>query len=194
MSLGSSESLTEPRPAFNFSHLINELSFGPLYPTILNPLDRTLATTANHFNRFQYYLSIVPTIYTRSTAAVLQVPPPTGSKRGDRNTIFTNQYAVTSQSAPVPENAIPGIFFKFDIEPILLTIRETRSSLLALLVKIVNVVSGILVGGGWCYELYGWAQGLGKEGGRRRARSNVGEGMLHGRSYEPDEGIVEDDK
>jgi hypothetical protein len=166
--------------AFNFTHIITEMSFGPHYPSILNPLDHTIATTTEHFNRFQYYLSVVPTVYTRS-----EKPDPRPSK----NTILTNQYAVTTSSGPVPEHQIPGIFFKFDIEPILLTISETRGGVLALLVRIVNVVSGILVGGGWCYQLWDWGkENFSKEGNRRRARSTVGEGMLHGRKEEVDDG------
>jgi hypothetical protein len=173
----------QARPAFNFSHLISELSFGPLYPTLLNPLDQTLALTRDNFNRFQYYLSIVPTVYTRSANPAAPV---------SRDTIRTNQYAVTQQSKPVPQNSIPGIFFKFDIEPILLTIRESRGGLLALLVRVVNVVSGILVGGGWMYQLWGWGrENITPEGRRRRARSTVGEGMLTGRKEEYDEGIMD---
>ncbi|CAL8575535.1 hypothetical protein XPA_001454 [Xanthoria parietina] len=174
--------------AFNFSHIINELSFGPLYPSLLNPLDRTAATTDDHFYKFQYYLSVVPTIYTRSPSP----PPPTAHNPHDtplppdystRNTIITNQYAATSQSHPVNERTIPGIFFKFDIEPILLTVREERMSFLWLVVRVVNVVSGVLVGGGWCYQLAGW----GKEVLRGRARGGGrGEGMLNGRVFHGD--------
>ncbi|MCJ1376281.1 hypothetical protein MMC20_007523 [Loxospora ochrophaea] len=164
--------------AFNFSHLISELSFGPLYPSLLNPLDQTLATTGNHFQKFQYYLSIVPTIYTLATNP--------SKIHTSRNTIVTNQYAVTSQSQEVSERSVPGIFWKFDIEPILLTISEERGGFLTLCVRIVNVVSGILVGGGWCYQLVGWAREiLGREG-RRRGKSG-GEGMLHGRKDEDNE-------
>ncbi|MCJ1301615.1 hypothetical protein MMC08_004416 [Hypocenomyce scalaris] len=158
--------------AFNFSHIINELSFGPFYPTLLNPLDRTLATTPSHFFKYQYYLSVVPTIYTRT---------PTSPDLTSSNTIFTNQYAVTSQSHMVGEQAIPGIFFKFDIEPILLTISEERGSLLTLVVRVVNVVSGVLVGGGWCYQLMGWAGEIWGWRGRKG-----GEGVLHGREYGSD--------
>ncbi|KAA6407732.1 MAG: COPII-coated vesicle [Lasallia pustulata] len=157
--------------AFNFSHIINELSFGPFYPTLLNPLDRTVATTVSHFFKYQYYLSVVPTVYTRS--------PGSSPDLASSDTIFTNQYAVTTQSQMVGEQQVPGIFFKFDIEPILLTISEERGSLLALVVRVVNVVSGVLVGGGWCYQLMGWAGEIwGKKGGRKS-----GEGVLHGREY-----------
>lgn len=152
--------------AFNFSHIINELSFGPLYPSLLNPLDKTYATTSENFFKYQYYCSVVPTIYTRSP-----IPSP-----GSPSTIFTNQYAVTSQSHSVPERSVPGIFFKFDIEPILLTIREERGGFMAMVVRVVNVISGVLVGGGWCYQLAGWAREV--LGGRRRAGGDYG--VLHG--------------
>ena len=96
--------------------------------------------------------------------------------------IFTNQYAVTSQSHSVSDRSVPGIFFKFDIEPILLTIREERGGFMALLVRVVNVISGVLVGGGWCYQLTGWAKEV--AGGRRRRKS---EGMIHGNGALNDE-------
>ncbi|MCJ1243241.1 hypothetical protein MMC30_000438 [Trapelia coarctata] len=189
---GFGEHLTHE--AFNFSHLISELSFGPLYPSLLNPLDHTLATTPHHFNRFQYYLSIVPTIYTRSMnpAPLALAADPLSLGKNKRstslspaahvsaNTVLTNQYAVTSQSHPVPEQSIPGIFFKFDIEPILLTIAESKGGFLALVVKLVNVVSGVLVGGGWMYQLWGWAgENFREKRGRGRGVSG-GEGILRG--------------
>jgi len=155
----------QPAPAFNFSHIINELSFGPLYPSLLNPLDHTISTTPTNFFKYQYYISIVPTTYSSSSRRV-----------------STNQYAVTSQSSSVSERNVPGIFFKFDIEPILLTVSEEREGLLKLLVRVVNVVSGVLVAGGWCYQLVGWGREV--LGGKRRG----GEGILHGRMEEGGEG------
>ena len=95
---------------------------------------------------------------------------------------------MTSQSHVVPHQSIPGIFFKFDIEPILLTISEERGGLLALIVRIVNVVSGILVGGGWSYQLWEWArENFGPKTAKGGRRSGIGGGMLHGRK-EDDEG------
>lgn len=72
---------------------------------------------------------------------------------------------------------MPGIFFKFDIEPILLTVRAERDSFLRAVVKIVNVISGVLVGGGWCYQLFGWSREV--LGIRKKDYSN---GVLTGRS------------
>ncbi|KAK5170149.1 uncharacterized protein LTR77_004734 [Saxophila tyrrhenica] len=151
--------------SFNFSHHVNELSFGPFYPSLINPLDSTVATTESHFYKYQYYLSVVPTIYTTDPKSLRSIDkyhesPSSGSDgleqhphRYSRNHVFTNQYAVTEQSHPVPENHVPGVFVKFDIEPILLTIAEEWSSIPKLFVRLVNVISGILVAGGWCFQL-----------------------------------------
>ncbi|EEP75394.1 conserved hypothetical protein [Uncinocarpus reesii 1704] len=161
----------------NFTHLITELSFGPRYSTLLNPLDKTVAGTKDAFYKYQYYLSVVPTIYTRAGTVDpynQELPDPsTITSRQRKNTIFTNQYAVTSQSHAIPQNvrAVPGIFFKFDIEPILLVVSEERGSLLALLVRLVNVVSGVLVAGGWVFQLATWALEV---WGRRRKGMSLG--------------------
>ncbi|KAK5944377.1 hypothetical protein PMZ80_003658 [Knufia obscura] len=191
---------------FNFSHHINELSFGPHYPNLLNPLDKTSDSTEKNFYKFQYYLSIVPTIFTKRRVSTKSgaldpaaIPQPATLdmtpedlkrvKKGeipshivnpnagrDSKSIFTNQYAATSQSREVPHQVIPGIFFKYDIEPILLIVSAQRSGFWALLVRLVNVISGIVVGGGWCFQLTEW-------GGEvvRRRRRGVSEGVLHGR-------------
>lgn len=175
---------------FNFSHHINELSFGPFYPSLTNPLDNTMAITDAHFHKFQYYLSVVPTIYTTDARTLNKLNPAESPSSGmdglnqhplvySKNTVFTNQYAVTEQSHNVPENAVPGVFVKFDIEPILLTIAEEWGGVLGLVVRLVNVVSGVLVAGGWMFQISEWAKETYGRRGRRRADSSMG--VLHGR-------------
>jgi hypothetical protein len=154
--------------AFNFSHIVSELSFGSFYPSLLNPLDRTVSTTPNHFHKFQYFLSVVPTVYTVDSST------PYASR-----TIYTNQYAVTEQSHIVGERSVPGIFFKYDIEPMLLTVEESRDSFLRFVVKVVNVFSGVLVAGHWGFTLTEWATTV---WGKRRRRKS--EGVLNGRAHE----------
>lgn len=165
--------------------MITELSFGPHYPNLLNPLDKTMALTESHYHKYQYFLSVVPTIYSQGSSkpldayaaahGALQKNPST------RNMVFTNQYAATSQSGPIPENPyfVPGIFFKYNIEPILLLINESRGSFLSLVIRLVNTVSGVLVTGGWLYQMSGWAVELMN---RRRGRVKS-EGVLNGRHY-----------
>ncbi|KAL4806201.1 hypothetical protein BDV18DRAFT_160269 [Aspergillus unguis] len=169
---------------FNFSHMINELSFGPHYPTILNPLDKTIASTESHYYKYQYFLSVVPTIYARNQNIRLDALPASLDKgsRYNKNLIFTNQYAATSSSDALPESPylIPGIFFKYNIEPILLLISEERTGFLNLVIRLVNTVSGVIVTGGWLYQITSWATEL----RRRRAGGAKSEGYLHGKLTE----------
>ncbi|SPN97477.1 related to ERV41 - component of copii vesicles involved in transport between the ER and golgi complex [Cephalotrichum gorgonifer] len=147
---------------FDFSHIISELSFGPFYPSLVNPLDRTVNKATANFHKFQYFLSVVPTIYS------------VGSKADPSHTILTNQYAVTEQSKEVTDHNIPGIFFKYDIEPVLLSVQESREGLVSFLIKIVNVLSGVLVACHWGFTLSDWAKDvLGKR--RARSRGVIGE-------------------
>lgn len=144
---------------FDFSHIISELSYGPFYPSLVNPLDGTVNEVApgQAFHKFQYYLSVVPTVYSHGSSVVP-----------------TNQYAVTEQSKAIDEHTIPGIFFKYDIEPIMLVVNESRHSFLSFLLRITNVVSGVLVACHWGFTITEWARDV---IGRRR-RSNGGEGVL----------------
>ena len=159
---------------------------------MVNPLDNTVATTPDHFYKFQYYLSVVPTIYTTDAKTIGNIDkhhesPSSGEDglsqyphRYSKHTVFTNQYAVTEQSRKIPENTVPGVFIKFDIEPIGLTIAEEWSSIPALLIRLVNVVSGLLVAGGWCFQISEWA----KEIYGRKGRRQDSFGMLNGRHDE----------
>jgi endoplasmic reticulum-Golgi intermediate compartment protein 2 len=70
---------------------------------------------------------------------------------------------------------VPGIFFKYDIEPILLVVNEQRGGFVALLVRLVNVVSGILVAGAWFMRLSDVVTDMyGKTGGGRERLGFLG--------------------
>lgn len=162
--------------------MVTELSFGPHYPSLLNPLDKTVASTETNYYKFQYFLNVVPTIYAKGNNAVEKYTAnPAKAFKKSRNTIFTNQYSATSQSHSLRESPYnpPGIFFKYNIEPVLLFVSEERGSFLALLVRLVNVVSGVIVTGGWLYQLTGWAT----EVLRRRRRGGYSQGVLNGRTH-----------
>lgn len=171
-------------PASNFSHLVTELSFGPHYSSLMNPLDKTVTTTPDTFKKYQYYLSVVPTIYTKSKIVdpyTRSLPEPsmiTPSQR--KNTIFTNQYAATSHARTLPSApfSAPGIFFRYNIEPILLVVSQERGSLFRLMVRLVNVASGVLVAGGWLYKLSLWAVEVLKR------RGGMSVGVLTGKAAE----------
>lgn len=144
-------------------------------------MDKTITTTSQNFEKYQYYLSVVPTIYTKAGIVdpdTKTLPDPSTITPAQRkHTIFTNQYAVTSHTRTLPASwySTPGIFFRYNIEPILLVVSEERGSLLALLVRLVNVASGVLVAGGWLFRLSTWAT----EAFRRRR--GFSEGVLTGK-------------
>ena len=131
---------------------------------------------------------MVPTIYTTDAKSLRKLDKysesPSGGEDGlkqhpyrfSKNTVFTNQYAVTEQSREIPENGTPGIFVKFDIEPIQLMIAEEWDSFPALFIRLVNVISGIVVAGGWCYQITEWARDIYGRKGRRID----GFGMING--------------
>lgn len=158
------------------------MSFGPYYPSLVNPLDKTKATTDEHFYKFQYYLSIVPTIYTDDASLLplletvnRQGKHPAKSVFSSSHAMKTNQYAVTSQSHTVPETWVPGIFVKFDIEPIMLTVAEEWGGFFPLLIRLVNVISGVMVAGGWLWQMFDWALEV---WGRKQRSRGGGLGVL----------------
>ncbi|KAK9450210.1 endoplasmic reticulum vesicle transporter-domain-containing protein [Limtongia smithiae] len=127
------------REDLNFSHVIDELSFGEYYPSLENPLDGVAALIDTAMFRYQYYLSVVSTEY----AAYAR-----------RRVLYTNQYAVTEQPTDqVNPTHPPGIFFKYDIEPIGLRITERRVPFLQFVVRLVNALGGVVVCTGWAYPL-----------------------------------------
>jgi hypothetical protein len=160
------------------------LSFGPYYPSLVNPLDNTIAVTPtpqDKFYKFQYYVSIVPTIYTDDASMIPYLTASTSTDDQPASNMFhtthaikTNQYAVTSQSHKVAETYVPGIFVKFDIEPIMLAVVEEWGGFWRLIVRLVNVVSGVMVAGSWAWQMFDWA---GEVMGKRRRRGD-GVGVL----------------
>lgn len=146
------ESSSHDHGAFNFSHVVNELSFGEYYPRLENPLDGVVETTDKNFYQFQYFLSIVPTVYKSSPSA---------------NGLLTNQYAVTEQGREVRHSQVPGVFFKYDIEPLSVVVTEERPGVVGFVVRCANIVGGVLVSGNWVYQVGEVLAEYASRGGRR---------------------------
>ncbi len=134
----------------------------------MNPLDRTINLAEAHFYKFQYFMSVVPTVYS-----VHQGSGPAPASR----TVFTNQYAVTEQSKEINERMVPGLFFKYDIEPIMLQVEERRDGILTFAIKVINILSGVVVACHWGFTLSEWVREV--IGKRRRTQS---EGVIGAKS------------
>lgn len=69
---------------------------------------------------YQYFLTVVPTTYI----APRQKP------------LNTHQYSVTHYERVLEHNkGSPGIFFKFDLEPLTLSIHQRTTTLIQLLIR-----------------------------------------------------------
>lgn len=116
--------------AMNLSHVIEEFSFGPYFPEIVQPLDNSFEITHEHFIAYQYFLHVVPTQYIAA-----RQPP-----------LDTSQYSVTHYTRVLQHHrGTPGIFFKFEIDPIKLIHIQRTTTLLQLLIRCVGVIGGVFV-------------------------------------------------
>ncbi|RKO89187.1 endoplasmic reticulum vesicle transporter-domain-containing protein, partial [Blyttiomyces helicus] len=120
--------------AINFTHRIDTLSFGRHYPGLQNPLDHTLEVAESRLEMFQYFVAVVPTIYIDTNRVLGQ------------RLLLTNQYAVTDYSriisAESRTSGLPGIFIKYDIEPISVRITESRQGFLHFITRLCGIIGG----------------------------------------------------
>jgi hypothetical protein len=123
---------------FDLSHNINSISFGIPFPGAVNPLDNVNKTADTKVEgvMYQYFLKIVPTIYENIA--------------GDR--IVTNQFSVTEHYRALPptdhnqpghEHGLPGIYFAYDISPIMVQYQERRKSFTHFLTGVCAIVGGV---------------------------------------------------
>jgi len=118
----------------NLSHVITEFPFGKHFPEITQPLDNSFEVTHDDFIAYQSYLRVVPTTYIAPRSEPLH----------------TNQYSVTHYERKVSHNkGVPGIFFKFDIEPVRLTIIQRTTTLAQFFIRWAGVVGGVFVCASW---------------------------------------------
>jgi len=116
--------------AYNFSHRIDEFSFGERTPGKINPLDGDLKITKSNRHTFQYFLQVVPTAVSTSHAQ-----------------LDTFQYAVTEQSRPIDHeegsHGVPGIFMKYDYASFKVEVKEESSPWYQLIIRLCGIVGGV---------------------------------------------------
>jgi hypothetical protein len=127
----------------NVSHVIHDLSFGPKYPGIQNPLDGTKRIMHEESGTFKYFIKIVPTEYRFLNGKVMP----------------SNQFSASEyfMSAKVYDRNWPAVFFVYDISPISVKIREERRHFGHFLTRICAVIGGTFAVTGmldrWIYGL-----------------------------------------
>ncbi|KAL6515300.1 hypothetical protein OROHE_018932 [Orobanche hederae] len=116
--------------SYNISHKINKLSFGDPIPGIVNPLDGVQWVQGTPNGVYQYFIKVVPTVYTNIRGYTIQ----------------SNQFSVTEHYKSSEEDhfrSLPGVFFFYDLSPIKVTFTEEHTSFLHFLTHICAIVGGI---------------------------------------------------
>ena len=145
----------------NFSHYIHHLSFGvdSAYPGMVNPLDNSNQLAMAPREHFTYFLSIIPTVVN------------TWGRR-----TYTNQYVVNGFKGKksLQDSDNPGLFFRYDHEPLAVFISKSRINFRSFLVHLVGILGGVYTCSGILHRLMQWAfQSVkwvfGRDGARKRA-------------------------
>ncbi|KAK9023870.1 hypothetical protein V6N11_004063 [Hibiscus sabdariffa] len=118
------------KESFNISHKINRLAFGDYFPGVVNPLDSVQWTQEQPSGMYQYFIKVVPTVYTDLSG----------------HTIQSNQFSVTEhfKGAELGRlQSLPGVFFFYDLSPIKVTFTEQHVSFLHFLTNVCAIVGGV---------------------------------------------------
>ncbi|KAL3830447.1 hypothetical protein ACJIZ3_019249 [Penstemon smallii] len=118
------------KDSFNISHKINRISFGDYYPGVVNPLDGVQWTQQTPNAMYEYFLKVVPTVFTDING----------------HTIQSNQFSVTEhvRGAELGQlRTLPGVFFFYELSPIKVTFIETHVSFMHFLTNICAIIGGV---------------------------------------------------
>lgn len=124
---------------FNVSHVVHHLQFGEPYPGLVNPLDHTNKTMKFGGGMVMYYTKVVPTSF-----AYL-----------DGNTVNTNQFSVTEHIKPaeVGQQQLPGVFFFFELSPIMVQFQQKKQGFLHFLTQLCAIIGGVFTVAGMIDKL-----------------------------------------
>ncbi|KAH6560727.1 hypothetical protein BASA50_007239 [Batrachochytrium salamandrivorans] len=117
---------------FSFAHTIHQLSFGES-STFSNPLDKVKKVPVSKYFTYQYYIKVVGT----------NIQYLNGSS------IRTNQYSVTEHEQDVTPLfgvlpvGMPGVFFNFEISPMLVSYKEFRKPFTHFLTDLCAIIGGV---------------------------------------------------
>ncbi|XP_063301410.1 endoplasmic reticulum-Golgi intermediate compartment protein 2 [Pelobates fuscus] len=126
--------------SYNFSHRIDHFSFGELLPGIINPLDGTEKIAMDSNQMYQYFITIVPTkLNTRKVYC------------------DHHQFSVTERERVINHatgsHGVSGIFMKYDISSLMVTVTEDHIPLWKFLVRLCGIIGGIFTTTGMIHGL-----------------------------------------
>ena len=129
---------------FNMTHRIRHLSFGRQLEggSDVNPLDGVESVADKGATMFQYYVKIVPTLYTRK----------------DDSLFSSNQFSVTRHSKVVSvmsgESGMPGVFFSYELAPVMVKYSEKEKSFGHFATGLCAIIGGVFTVAGLIDKLF----------------------------------------
>lgn len=112
----------------NMSHHIHELSFGPHFPGLVNPLDGfERVVKGPTFQDFKYFIKVVPTEYHNRIGHVTE----------------THQYSVTEYATETTATGPASLDIMYDLSPIVISVNDRPPSFLHFLVRLCAVIGGV---------------------------------------------------
>lgn len=135
---------------FNMTHKVNSLTFGENIPGKTNPIDGMYGVATVESTMFQYYLKIVPFTYEKR-----------------KETILSNQFSTTRHQKAVGtfsgESGMPGVFFQYEISPIMIKYSEKSKSFGHFAVSVCAIIGGVFTVAGLIDStIYHWVKLLKK--------------------------------
>lgn len=129
-----------PTSSFNFSHRIDRFSFAD-GDFGSQTMDGDLKIASIKMAMYQYFIDIVPT---------------TTRHIGDKVGFRSNQYSVTEQFKDLSRNemgALPGLFFRYDLEAISVDVFEEHRSLFQFVIRLCGIIGGVFATSGLIHML-----------------------------------------
>ncbi|KAG9157595.1 hypothetical protein Leryth_023893 [Lithospermum erythrorhizon] len=137
------------KDSFNISHKINRLAFGDYFPGVVNPLDGVQWAQQTPNAMYEYFLKVVPTVYTDVSGHTIQTNQDiflTSIVKEYLRLAFLPQFSVTEHfrgSEVGNLKSLPGVFFLYDLSPIKVTFAEEHVSFLHFLTNVCAIVGGV---------------------------------------------------
>lgn len=118
--------------ATNFSHRINQFSFGIPTKGIIYPLEGELHETNENAVSYKYFIDVVAT-----------------DVKSHSNEIKTYQYSAKDIQRVIDHNlgshGMPGIYFQYDINALKFVITENKITMFHLIIAITSTVGGLFL-------------------------------------------------
>ncbi|AET37402.1 Erv41p Ecym_1151 [Eremothecium cymbalariae DBVPG len=130
-----------PFSVLNFSHVINELSFGDFFPYIDNTLDGVGRIADEPLKAYYYFTSVLPTAYKKMGAEV-----------------HTNQYSVDAIEKSSSSHALgpTGITISYNFEALKVIIKDERIGFTQFIVRLVAILSFVVYLASLAFRFTDW--------------------------------------